>query len=439
MARDGFSNTIPLSETTKFIVDNRGKTAPTAEKGIALIATNCITNDHLYPLYEKLRFVSQETYDTWFRAHPKPGDILLTNKGSQNGAICLVPDPVNFVIAQDMVAIRANEEVIDPLFLFAALRSPDVQAQIKNLDVSGVIPHFKKTDFDKLLLPYPNRHTQKEIGRIYFELCAKIELNRRMNETLEAMARALFKSWFVDFDPVRAKAEGRDPGLPKSLADLFPNSFEDSELRDIPKGWEPGPFAGTIEILGGGTPKTSSPEYWNGAIPWFSIVDAPSDTDVWVIDTEKKITQAGVENSSTQILPVGTTIITARGTVGRIALVGVPMAMNQSCYGLRGKADMHGYYTYFATRQLVSSLQQRAHGSVFDTITRDTFAGVTVVIPPPHLVEAFEKIVSPTLDRIRAGLFVSSTLAALCDALLPKLISGELRINDAERIIGKSM
>jgi type I restriction enzyme S subunit len=115
------------------------------------------------------------------------------------------------------------------------------------------------------------------------------------------------------------------------------------------------------------------------------------------------------------------------------------MAMNQSCYGLRGKADVHGYYTYFATRQLVSSLQQRAHGSVFDTITRDTFAGVTVVIPPPHLVEAFGKIVSPTLDRIRAGLFVSSILAALCDALLPKLISGELRINNVERIIGKSM
>lgn len=165
-----------------------------------------------------------------------------------------------------------------------------------------------------------------------------------------------------------------------------------------------------------------------GTIPWFSVVDAPSDTDVWVIDTEKKITQAGVENSSTQILPVGTTIITARGTVGRIALVGVPMAMNQSCYGLRGKDDIHGCYTYFAARQIVSSLQQHAHGSVFDTITRDTLAGVSVVVPPPHLVEAFEKIASPTLERIRAGLFVSSTLAALRDSLLPNLVSGKIRV-----------
>src|SRR5262249_16207912 len=157
--------------------------------------------------------------------------ILLTTKGSQNGAVCLVPDPVDFAIAQDMVALRADEEVIDPLFLFAVLRSPSVQARIKNLDVSGVIPHFKKTDFDKLHLPYPDRDIKKEIGRFYFELSAKIELNRQMNATLEAMAQALFKSWFVDFDPVKAKAEGRAPeGIDADTAALFPSEFQDSEL-----------------------------------------------------------------------------------------------------------------------------------------------------------------------------------------------------------------
>ena len=139
---------IPLSRTTKFVVDNRGKTAPTDDNGIPLIATNCVNNTNLYPSHENLRYVSQETYDTWFRSHPQPGDILLTLKGSQNGAVCLVPNPVGFVIAQDMVALRIDENIIDPLFLFAALRSPDVQSQIKNLDVSGVIPHLKKSDFD---------------------------------------------------------------------------------------------------------------------------------------------------------------------------------------------------------------------------------------------------------------------------------------------------
>ncbi|NJO87535.1 MAG: hypothetical protein HC831_00185 [Chloroflexia bacterium] len=178
-------NKISLSRTTKFIVDNRGKTAPTVKYGIPLIATNCIDNKDLDPVYENLRYVSKEIYDSWFRSHPIPGDIILTLKGSQNGAVCLAPNPVDFVIAQDMVALRADDTVIDPLFLFAALRSPEVQAQIKNLDVSGVIPHLKKSDFDKLLLPYLERKVQEIIGQIYFSLSNKIDLLHRQNATLE--------------------------------------------------------------------------------------------------------------------------------------------------------------------------------------------------------------------------------------------------------------
>jgi restriction endonuclease S subunit len=195
------------------------------------------------------------------------------------------------------------------------------------------------------------------------------------------------------------------------------------------------PFSDTIEIIGGGTPRTSVAEYWNGDIPWFSVVDAPTGSDVWVVDTGKKITGEGVEKSSTRVLPVGTTIISARGTVGRVALVGVPMAMNQSCYGIIGKAGAYGFFTYFAARELVISLQQHAHGSVFDTITRDTLAGVSVALPPTALIEAFEDTVRATLERLRSALIQSSTLTALRDTLPPKLISGELRVAGGGAIV----
>jgi type I restriction enzyme S subunit len=208
----------------------------------------------------------------------------------------------------------------------------------------------------------------------------------------------------------------------------------DATQSALPKGWREVPFTETVEIIGGGTPKTSVAEYWGGDIPWFSVVDSPQGSDLFVIDTEKKITKAGVENSSTQILSVGTTIITARGTVGKIALVGVPMAMNQSCYGLRGKTGKKGFHTYFVTRALVSQLQQHAHGSVFDTITRDTLAGVQVALPPAAVVEQFEDTVSPLMERIRNNLHESRTLAALRDALLPKLLSGELRVPAAQLV-----
>jgi type I restriction enzyme S subunit len=235
--------------------------------------------------------------------------------------------------------------------------------------------------------------------------------------------------------------EGRGEGVVAGEAydHLFPDSFEDSELGEIPTGWELQAFADTIEIVGGGTPKTSIAEYWDGDIPWFSVVDAPTASEVWVVDTEKKVTRAGVENSSTRVLSVGTTIISARGTVGRIALVGVPMAMNQSCYGLRGRAGAHGFFNYFLTRELVARLQQHAHGSVFDTITRDTLAGVSVAMPAAALIEEFEKRVAPSLQRIRAGLLETRTLTALRDTLLPKLISGELRVEDAERFMERAV
>ena len=446
---------VPLLDLISSIVDNRGKTCPTTEVGIPLIATNCIRNDALFPKYEKVRYVSQKTYETWFRGHPAPGDIIFVNKGTP-GLVCMVPEPVDFCIAQDMVALRPDPSKVYPRYLFAALRSPQVQYSISSMHVGTLIPHFKKGDFDKLFIPLPDAETQKVIGDVYYNLSLKIELNRRMNQTLEAIARAIFKSWFVDFDPViynalaagkpipekfaeraarRAQlAQGKSP-LPENIRRLFPDEFQDSELGPIPKGWKTASFADTVEILSGGTPKTSVPEYWGGEIPWFSVTDVPQESDVFVIDTKKKVTEAGVEGSSTRILPKRTTIITARGTVGKVALAGVPMAINQSCYGLRGRHDKLGYFTYYCTSNLVSLLQQNVHGSVFDTITRRTFSDVIAVVPSKLVIAEFEAYVEPFLTYILSGLYRTEYLSALRDILLPKLLSGELEAQVSNKLV----
>jgi len=292
--------------------------------------------------------------------------------------------------------------------------------------VGAVQQHFNVASARKIAINIPDISVQRAIVEILGSLDDKIELNRRMNETLEAIAQAIFNSWFVDFDPVRAKAEDRDTGLPNGIADLFPDHFYDK----LPIGWAVKPFSDTVNIIGGGTPKTSVPDYWNGDIPWFSVVDAPNYSQIWVIKTAKNITQDGIENSSTRILDIGTTIISARGTVGKIALVGVPMAMNQSCYGLRGNKDEHGYFTYFSTKHIVSMLKQSAHGSVFDTITRGTLASIKVVVPPDNVIAEYEKIVHPIMVRIRLSRLESDSLISLRDTLLPKLISGEIRLDN---------
>ena len=384
--------------------------------------------------------VSEQTYrGRVTRAEPRPGDLLYSREGTYFGIAAEVPHNLRVCLGQRMVLLRPDPEQINSRFLRYWLDSPLMAAHTQARRDGSVAERLNLPTIRALPVIVPPLQEQRGVACALGSFDDKIELNRRMSETLEATARALFKSWFVDFDPVRAKAEGRDPGAPERIADLFPDSFEDSELGEIPAGWTVRPFADTVEVIGGGTPKTAVTTYWNGEIPWFSVADAPTGSDVWAVGTEKRITQLGIEGSPARVLPVGTTIISARGTVGRLALVGVPMAMNQSCYGLRGKTGDRGYFTYFATRGLVSALQQHAHGSVFDTITRDTLAGVSAVVPPPGLVVAFEGLVGPTLERIRAGLLESHALTALRDALLPKLLSGQLKVSSAERMTDVSL
>jgi type I restriction enzyme S subunit len=180
-----------------------------------------------------------------------------------------------------------------------------------------------------------------------------------------------------------------------------------------------------IELLSGGTPKTSEPEYWNGEIPWYSVKDAPSEADVWVLNTEKQITTLGVENSAAQIMPIGTTIISASGTVGKLALVGTPMAMNQSCYGVRGAKGYADYFTFFVIQKATTELQSRTHGTVFDTITRQTFETLDCIFPTALLSQAFDGAVGPLLTQIKSNIHQSRTLASLRDILLPQLMRGE--------------
>ncbi len=188
-----------LTDVLEDIIDNRGKSVPTVESGFPLIATNCIKHSSLYPTFENIRFVSNETLKNWFRAHLKPNDILFVNKGTP-GRVCLVPNPVNFCAAQDMIGFRCKKEIIDYKYLFAVLRSSFVQTKIKNYHVGLVIPHFKKHDLDSILIPKKKKNEQRKIGEIYVGISEKIELNNKINRELEAMAKTLYDYWFVQFD-----------------------------------------------------------------------------------------------------------------------------------------------------------------------------------------------------------------------------------------------
>jgi len=316
-----------------------GKDAYLDSGPFTLIRSQNVYNDGFKPA--GLAYISVDQARKLDGVSVEAGDVLLNITGDSVARVCLAqPQYLPARVNQHVAIIRPNPAVFDCRFLRYFLASPYQQDLMLGLAAAGATRNaLTKGMIEDFKVPCPPIDEQKASADVLSALDDRITLLRETNATLEAIAQALFKSWFVDFDPVRAKQEGRAPeGMDEATAALFPDSFEESELGLVPKGSRVCSFTETLDVIGGGTPKTSVDEFWNGNIPWFSVVDAPATSDVFVVDTEKHITDAGLNGSSTKLLPAGTTIISARGTVGRLALTGRNMAMNQSCYGLRGKA-----------------------------------------------------------------------------------------------------
>ena len=447
-----------LGRACSLVTDGTHDSPKETQTGFPLVTGRCITGGRIN--LKAAYFISEKDHkEVVARSKPEFGDILFANIGNSIGEMARVETNAEFSIKN--VALFKPGPRLESLFLKYYLLSAPVQSFIRGNTFGSAQPFVGLGTLRAFPIPLPPLAEQKAIAAVLGALDDKIELNRRMNATLEAMARALFQSWFVDFDPVRrnldftrsrgergeeekkfqparsplrASASPRDSfaALDPATAALFPDSFQDSSLGPIPHGWEVCPLSEKIQLLSGGTPKTSEPTYWDGDIPWYSVRDAPSETDVWVIHTDKHVTKLGIANSAAQIFPEKTTIISARGTVGKLALTAVPMAMNQSCYGVRGITGYSDYFTYYSLREATAKLQQRTHGTVFDTITTETFKTLDCIFPTPQITAAFDKLVEPLLGQIRANLHQSRTLATLRDTLLPKLLSGELSVAGIE-------
>jgi type I restriction enzyme S subunit len=381
--------------------------------------------------------VSEKTYSERIaRAEPRIGDLLFSREGTYFGNAAEVPTGVRVCLGQRMVLIRPKPSALSSRFLRFWLNSPLMAKHMLGFKDGSVAERLNMPTIRALPVPRLSLKTQSGIAAVLGALDDKIELNRSMNETLEAAARALFKDWFVDFGPTRAKMEGRSPYLAPEIWSLFPVALDEDGK---PEGWSKKPLSELFEIIGGGTPKTSVGDYWGGTIPWFSVGDTSSDGSSFVNDTEKHITPIGLQESSVRLVPADTTIISARGTVGNIAIAAKEMTFNQSCYALRGKGLIGNWLVYLTAQHMVSQLQALAHGSVFSTITRQTFDAISLALPDNEINQAFDTAVAHLFEQQKLNGFESVTLRATRDFLLPKLMSGEIKVKDAEEKIGETV
>ena len=389
-------NRVPLTELLSFIVDNRGKTVPTAPSGHKLIATNCVTNNTLFPVYDKIRYLSEETYQTWFRAHPIPGDILFVNKGTP-GRVCLVPDPVDFCIAQDMIALRADESKIYPKYLFTVLRSREIQQQIYNTNVGDVIPHFKKQFLDQLLIPIPERSIQESIGDLYYVLSLKAERNKKINDNLEQQAQSYFQELFVD---------NADPE------------------------WTTGTISDLGTVVGGSTPSKAKPEYYTeSGIAWITPKDLSNNKSKFVSHGENDITELGLRNSSASIMPEGTVLFSSRAPIGYIAIAAGEVTTNQGFKSVVPKPEIGTPFVYFFLKNTLPVIEGMASGSTFKEVSGSTMKNVPAVIPDAETRAKFSDFCAPIFAQQRILEEQNQSLATLRDNLLPKLMSGEIDVS----------
>ncbi len=309
----------------------------------------------------------------------------------------IIEPPENLVVSTGFSVIETNKTVAEPLFVYYFLTSDEI---VETLDViadgsTSAYPSLKPSDIEYLDILLPPLPEQRTIASVLSSLDDKINLLHRQNQTLEAMAETLFRQWFVE---------------------------------EADEGWEEDSLLKLIQLVGGGTPKTSILDYWDGDIPWLAGGDITTNHKSFVNYSEKRITEAGLNNSSAKLLPKYGTVISARGTVGKYCILAEPMAFSQSNYGILPNIKNCFFFTYLLINHVVEELQSSAYGSVFDTITTTTFKENKVPIPTETEIVQFEKSISPYFQKMFMNKYQISTLEKLRDTLLPKLMSGEVRV-----------
>ncbi|MEL0096069.1 MAG: restriction endonuclease subunit S [Planctomycetaceae bacterium] len=373
----------------------------------------------------------------------KENDLIMARTCS-TGICLLVESDMPAVFNNGLARLRFHTSLVSPKFMYYVFQSRKFVSYIDGIaGGTSVQLNIKLGDLKKYKFPLPPLAEQKAIAHILGTLDDKIELNRRMNETLEEMARTLFKSWFVDFDPVRAKLDGRQPaGMDAETAALFPAEFQDSELGKIPKGWEVKKLEEIcLTITSGGTPKTKETSYWGGGIPWLSSGETRNS---FITHTQKTITESGAANSSTRHVAAGATVIAGAGqgkTRGQTSLLGIGTYINQSTVALIADENKCGpNFLYFDLERRYKEFRRISDShSVRGSLTASILRRMKIVLPNPCITNIYESVVKAVVERCLENQKQSQRLASLRDTLLPKLLSGELRIKDAEKFVENAL
>ncbi len=413
------------------------------------------------------KFISEDQAKGLRKGFSKAGDVLLSHKATIGRTALVQKSEFPFVVLTPQVTYYRvkNAALLDPVYLKTYFDSLTFQTILNQWAGAGSTrAYLGITGQLKLPIIIPPISFQSFLATQANALDKKIQLNQQINQTLEQMAQAIFKNWFVDFEPVKAKIAALEAGgseddallaamqaisgkdsqqltqlqtenpenyaTLRATAELFPAGMQESELGEIPEGWGTGSFKDLcLTVESGGTPKRNTPEYWGGEIKWLASGEV---RDVVVLDTKEKITESGLKNSSAKLWPMYTTVVAMYGaTAGQVCLIADQMTSNQACCGLIPKKNYRAF-TFFSAKRSIQSLSEKASGSAQQNLNKGLVEGHPAILPSEAILVVYEDIAFPLMLKWIENMRESIMLAELRYTLLPKLLSGELSVSDLQ-------
>lgn len=429
-------SSLTLTKAGIVLIDCDHRTPPAAGEGYPYIAIPQLKNGHI--ALDGARRISQADYIDWTKKlKPQANDVIVVRR-CNSGDSAHVPAGLDCAIGQNLVVLRASGDRVLPSFLRWLLRGPEWWDQVsKFINVGAVFDSLRCRDIPNFELTIPPLDQQAEIASILGAIDDRITLLRETNATLEATAQVMFKSWFVDFDPVRTNAEGLEPeGMDAATAALFPESFDNSELGLVPSGWVVKPIGDAVNCIGGGTPNTKEPSYWEPAEhAWTTPKDLSGLQSPVLLNTERKLSKLGLAKVSSGLLSAGTLLLSSRAPIGYLAIAQMPIAVNQGYIAIPSGGELSPLYMLFWCRQNMEGIKARANGSTFMEISKKAFRPIPALVPSAKVLAAFANVADPLFERLIENERQAQTLTKLRDTLLPRLISGQLRLPEAKALV----
>ena len=397
-----------------------------------LIFLNTSDIDHGRVLHRDYTPVA--TWPGQARKSIQKGDILFSEIRPANGRYAFVDfDADDYVVSTKLMVIRPKLGKVSPRFLYHFLTSRKTTDWLQHLaeSRSGTFPQITFDQVAELELPRLKHEEQRTIEELFDALDDKIEQNRRTARALDQLVRAIFRAWFVGFEPVKAKAAGATsfPSMPLPVFDTLPTRFVDSEIGPVPEGWEVKAIGDVVTTKGGGTPNTKNPEYWGGDYCWATPKDMSRLSHPVLLDTERRITEVAVSSISSGMLPVGTVLMSSRAPVGYLGIARVPTAINQGFIAMVCDGPLPPTYVLNWAFTSMDVIKAHASGTTFPEISKKNFHPLPIVLPMGDVVTAYQKISDPLFDLLAACVKESLQLTTVRDYLLSQFISGTARVH----------